>query len=168
MIRTYIALGSNLDNPLQHINNALIELKTHPSLIHIQTSKIYRSTPLGTVNQPDYINAVSCFDTELSAHDLLTVLQHLESQHGRTRSDAVRWGPRTLDLDILLYGDHIIHSPCLIIPHPEMMKRNFVLYPLADINPELIFPEGQQLSIVLEKISQDGLSIVSNEQGVHS
>ena len=159
VVRAYIALGSNLENPKAQIESALVTLNTIPHSSLIKTSRFYRSTPLSGDDQPDYINAVAAFDTTLSAHDLLTELQKIEQSHGRTRS-LKRWGPRTLDLDLVLYGDHIISTPRLLVPHPGISKRNFVLYPLADLDPNLIFPNGHKLQDLLEKVNQDGLVVI--------
>lgn len=156
LVTAFIALGSNINNPKQQILDALQALSSIAEIHHIQTSALYQSTPLGKEAQPDYINAVAAYETELSAHDLLTVLQAIEKQQGRTRTTK-RWGPRTLDLDLLLYGSHVISTPRLIVPHPEMFKRNFVLYPLADIAPDLIMPDGVNLQTLLANCPTTGL-----------
>jgi len=130
-IAAFIGLGSNLDNPVQHINTAQQAIAELPEVEAIAFSPLYTSTPVGPQDQPDYINAVMQINTRLTAMQLLTKLQQIENQHGRIRTE--RWGARTLDLDVLLFDQKTIDQPELKIPHPEMPNRAFVLYPLADI-----------------------------------
>ena len=156
--QTYIALGSNLDDPRQHIRQALVELSQLPETHLLTNSRYYRSSPLGPADQPDFINVVALLETQLSAHDLLIALQGIEQRHGRVRRQ--HWGPRTLDLDILLYGQEVIATVELRIPHPEIAKRNFVLFPLAELAPELVFPGGQTLQELLSKHSWEGLEVL--------
>lgn len=136
----YIGLGSNLDNPIQHIQQALDALSRHADIELKQHSSLYRSAPVGPQDQPEFINAVAEISTHLAALPLLDILQSIENSHQRKR--AVHWGPRTLDLDLLLYGNHVIDHPRLTIPHAHLFDRNFVLQPLAEINANLIFPDG--------------------------
>ncbi len=134
MTLVYLALGSNLDNPEKHLQTALEELSAL-SGAHIKAvSSIYQSPAVGPGEQPDYLNAVLRLSTTMSASQLLEATQAIESKHGRERK--VRWGARTLDIDILLYGSEEIHTPGLQVPHPRMSQRNFVLYPLAEIADE--------------------------------
>lgn len=151
----YIGLGSNLDNPREQVSNALTELaeltESNPqqcrTLCH---SSLYRSDPVGPPGQPDYINAVACLETRLSPLQLLDALQAIEQTHQRVRIQ--HWGPRTLDLDLLLYGDQVIQNERLTVPHTFMKVRNFVLYPLAEIAPNLTLPDGNQLSKLLKNL----------------
>ena len=159
MARAYIGLGSNLDDPLTQVQCALERLALLPDTQLIGQSRLYRSAPVGPEGQPDYINAVACLDTTLSPEALLDQLQHLEHQQGRVRT--LRWGPRTLDLDILLYEALTLQTPRLTLPHPEMTNRNFVLYPLADLAPDLILPNGQSLRSLLDGCPSTGLSVIS-------
>jgi len=149
MITAYIALGSNLNQPREQLDwglQALAELKD--SQLY-QYSSYYRSQPLlladNPAPQPDYINAVAQLQTQLEPLDLLDALQALEDKRGRRR-DVKAWSARVLDLDILLYGDVRINTPRLSVPHPQMLKREFVLYPLYECNPDLILPDGQALA----------------------
>lgn len=137
----YIALGSNLDNPLEQLKQAVESLKTFA--IDFEVSPFYGSKPLGPQDQPDYVNAVAKFKTDLAALDLLDRLQQIENQQGRVRLR--RWGERTLDLDLLLYGNEQIQNERLIVPHIEMKNREFVIVPLYDLSPELILPQGEKL-----------------------
>lgn len=155
MITTYIGLGSNLDNPLAQVNTALNELADLPHTLKVGQSSCYRSDPHGPPGQPDYINAVACLHTELPAHELLDALQALEHQHQRVRIE--HWGPRTLDLDLLLYGDQVIDSERLQVPHPWLAQRSFVLYPLAEIAADLVLPSGQSLASLLALCDAAGL-----------
>ena len=138
-VSAYIGLGSNLQNPLEQVSRAIFELDAVPDCRLDRASSFYRSTALGPADQPDYINAVVRLHTRLSARALLTAMQGIEQRHGRRRH-GLRWGPRTLDLDLLLYADRIIREPGLIVPHPEMVSREFVLYPLYEIAPSLMVP----------------------------
>ena len=118
---------------------ALSELAELPSTEMLHHSRLYRSAPLGPVDQPDYVNAVAALDTRLDAYELLAALQALEHMHGRVRA-GMRWGPRTLDLDLLVFGDLRLASESLTVPHPGIAERDFVLRPLAEIAPTLEIP----------------------------
>ncbi len=157
MTRVYIALGSNLANPLHQVQSALNALAELPQTTLIATSSLYRTPPLGPQDQPDYLNAVVALDTDLSAENLLDHTQKIEQEHGRVRKDE-RWGPRTLDLDILLFGDEIINTERLTVPHYDMKNRQFILYPLAEIAPELRFPSGESLQSVIAQLSAEPLT----------
>lgn len=148
MIRCFIGLGSNLDDPAQQIQTAVAALKNTPQIQFATLSPLYRSTAIGPGLQPDYINAVVELFTTLPATALLHALQAIETQQGRIRT--IRWGARSLDLDLLLYGMDTIDSVELTVPHPRMITRNFVLYPLYDLAPELILPDGTPLAALLD------------------
>ncbi|WP_413283784.1 2-amino-4-hydroxy-6-hydroxymethyldihydropteridine diphosphokinase [Vibrio sp. MA40-2] len=158
MKTVYIAIGSNLNDPVTQTKNAIKALKGLPKSQFLTASSLYSSTPMGPQQQPDYINAVVAIQTELPAIMLLDATQAIELEHGRVRKKE-RWGPRTLDLDILLYGNNTIDSDRLIVPHYGMKEREFVLYPLAEIAPNLIFPDGEVLSNLLSKVDKNGLKI---------
>jgi len=134
----YIGLGSNLQNPHDQVRRALQELGQVPRTRVDRYSSLYRSAPLGPQDQPDYVNAVACLVTGLEPLPLLDALQAIEQAHGRVRER--HWGARTLDLDILLYGDHVLDLPRLQVPHPQMHRRSFVLKPLLEIAPGLEVP----------------------------
>lgn len=153
--RAYIGLGSNLDNPMAQLQRAVDELRTLPDTRLTALSPWYRSAPMGPQDQPDYLNGVAQLSTSLSPPELLRQLQAIEQRHQRVRGR--HWGPRTLDLDILLFGDQHIDLPELQIPHPGIYLRNFVLLPLADIDPNLRFPDGSELAMRLENCPSDGI-----------
>jgi 2-amino-4-hydroxy-6-hydroxymethyldihydropteridine diphosphokinase len=157
-MQAFIGLGSNLQNPVQQITKAFVELTEIPLTKVIATSPLYQNPPVG-FSGPDFINAVAELETTLSAQELLAELFAIEIKHGRTRG-AARNGPRTLDLDLLLYGNVCIETEQLTIPHPRMKQRAFVLYPLADIAGELILPCGIQLSELLLQITRQHLLIM--------
>lgn len=136
----YIGLGSNLDNPAAQLQRALAELTVLPDTRVLKHSRLYQSKPLGPQDQPDYLNAAAALQTRFEALALMRHLQEIEQQHGRRRSTENRWGPRTLDLDLLVYGDLSLQTPELTLPHPELHMRSFVLYPLAELVPELVIP----------------------------
>jgi 2-amino-4-hydroxy-6-hydroxymethyldihydropteridine diphosphokinase len=148
----YIGIGSNLNEPIQQVELGLIELQNlaHSSLL--QRSSLYRSSPLGPSNQPDYINAVAVLNTDLSAIDLLDKLQAIENKQGRLRTGE-RWGPRTLDLDILLYDNEQIDTERLSIPHSGIYDRAFVLFPLYECAPDLVLPNGQRIYDLLKRFT---------------
>ena len=156
-VTAYVALGSNLDHPRQQVADALQELQDLPGSRLLAASSLYRSQPLGPAGQPDYINAVAALTTSLAPEALLDVLQSLENQHGRVRSGE-RWGPRTLDLDLLLYADRRIDTPRLQVPHPHMSERSFVLIPLAEIAPgDLAIPGVGRLDGLLSQLSEQAV-----------
>lgn len=156
MIRTYIAIGSNLVEPVQQARAAIRALAALPDSCLVAVSGLYRSKPMGPQDQPDYINAVAALDTRLTPLALLDATQQIELQQGRVRK-AERWGPRTLDLDILLYGDQQIDHPNLIIPHYGMRTREFVLYPLVEIAPALVLPDGSTLQHWVSQVARNNL-----------
>ncbi len=156
MIRVYIALGSNLAKPVDQVNCALEALAHMPRTQLVVCSAFYRSKPLGPQNQPDFLNAVVALDTELPPEELLDCTQAIEQNQGRVRK-LERWGPRTLDLDLLLYGDRVINTERLTVPHYDMKNREFMLYPLAEIAPEVVFPDGESLQTVLTRVPLNGL-----------
>lgn len=158
MERVYIAIGSNLNDPLQQAQSAIRELHQLPNTKPVIVSSFYRSKPMGPQGQPDYLNAVIALDTELLPATLLEHTQSIELMHGRTRK-ADRWGPRTLDLDIMLYGQQVIQTAYLTIPHYDLKEREFMLYPLAEIAPELRFPDGELLSDRLLLVAKNGLTL---------
>ncbi|WKJ90466.1 2-amino-4-hydroxy-6-hydroxymethyldihydropteridine diphosphokinase [Methylomonas montana] len=160
-VEAYIGLGSNLDDPVVHVNQARLAIAAVPGITEIGFSPLYRSQPVGPQDQPDYINAVMRISTELEPLALLRQLQQIENQHGRLR--LVRWGARTLDLDVLLYDQQIINEPDLIVPHPELAKRGFVLYPLADLAAaEMPIPGLGTLSQLLAACPADGLRKITS------
>ncbi len=136
MVRCFIALGSNVGNPRKQVETAIKELTDLPKTKLLTASSLYKTKPVGFVDQPFFINAVVEIETTLDPEVLLDTLLDLEKQHGRVRGER-HWAPRTLDLDILLYGDEEIDLPHLKIPHPRMHEREFVLVPLAEIAPEI-------------------------------
>lgn len=141
----YLGLGSNLANPAEQLQRALAALEEIPHSTLLAHSSLYASKPLGPADQPDFVNAVALLETALEPHALLDHLQRIEQEQGRTRKTE-RWGPRTLDLDILLFGDRILNDERLVVPHYHMHARAFVLYPLAELAPELVLPDGRPLS----------------------
>ena len=139
MTIAYIGVGSNLDDPRAQVLRAFDELTHLPDTRLTARSSLYRSAPIGHAAQPDFINAVAALDTQLPAEALLRELQALEAQHRRKRSFPN--APRTLDLDLLLYGDAQIDKPGLSVPHPRMHERAFVLQPLVEIAPQVQIPQ---------------------------
>ncbi len=163
MTQCYIALGSNLGNPLQQVESALTALAALADCSLISHSPWYRSQAIGPGQQPDYINGVALLTTTLGPGDLLQQLQAIENSHARQRLE--RWGPRTLDLDILLYGQLELNQPDLCIPHPRLRQRNFVLYPLFDLAPDLTLPCGTPLESLLASCPREGLQILGDVSG---
>ncbi|GLZ97287.1 2-amino-4-hydroxy-6-hydroxymethyldihydropteridine diphosphokinase [Klebsiella quasipneumoniae] len=151
MTLAYIALGSNLVSPLAQVQAAIHALGEIPHSRVVNVSSFYRTPPLGPQDQPDYLNAAVALETTLSPEALLDHTQRIELQQGRVRK-AERWGPRTLDLDIMLFGDAVINSERLTVPHYDMRNRGFMLWPLFEIAPDLHFPDGMALRAVLDDL----------------
>jgi 2-amino-4-hydroxy-6-hydroxymethyldihydropteridine diphosphokinase len=154
----FIGVGANLDEPVEKVRNALAELDRLPATRVAQRSSLYRTAPVGYLDQPDFINAVARIETALDPHRLLAALLEIESRYGRVRS--VRNAPRTLDLDVLLYGDRVLDEQGLSIPHPRMHERAFVLVPLAEIAPEVVIPGRGRVTDLLAAVATDGVSLV--------
>ena len=138
MTTAFVGIGSNLQDPLRQVREAIAELDQLPHTRVVSQSSLYRSAPVGHAEQPDFINAVARLETALPAERLLAELQEVEKRHGRARSFAN--APRTLDLDVLLYGEGTLQLPQLEVPHPRMHERAFVLKPLVEIAPEVSIP----------------------------
>lgn len=155
-VRAYIGLGSNLADPLAQLRQALSALSALPACRLAAVSSFYRSVPMGPPDQPDYINAVAALDTNLAPLSLLDALQGIEHAQGRVRG-AQRWGPRTLDLDLVLFGDQVLDESRLTVPHPGLRERNFVLVPLHELVPDLILPGGEALAQLMQTCSREGL-----------
>ena len=148
-VEVFLGIGSNLQQPRQQVKRAFSALQALPDSRAARCSPLYLSPPMGPKEQPDYVNAVVRLVTRLAPHRLLQQMQAIERGQGRTRE--ARWGPRTLDIDLLLYGDLVLDSPELQLPHPGIAQRAFVLYPLHDIAPDLTIPG---LGTVAELITQ--------------
>lgn len=144
----FIALGSNQAEPITQVIRAFDELRRIPQSRLLARSSLYRSAPLGPQDQPAFINAVAMLDTQLEPEALLDALQDIEQRAGRVRTDE-RWGPRILDLDLLLYANRMIDTPRLKVPHYHMHARSFVLYPLAELAANLTLPDGTPLQTLL-------------------
>lgn len=152
MTVAYIAIGSNLASPLEQVNAALKALGDIPESHILIVSSFYRTPPLGPQDQPDYLNAAVALETSLAPEELLNHTQRIELQQGRVRK-AERWGPRTLDLDIMLFGNEVINTERLTVPHYDMKNRGFMLWPLFEIAPELVFPDGETLREILTSLA---------------
>ncbi len=147
-VRAYVALGSNLDDPPTQLANACNALQHIDQTRLEAVSSVFRSSPVGPGNQPDYLNAVALLITGLPALTLLQALQQIERAQGRVREE--RWGPRTLDLDLLLYGDVSLETDTLTLPHPRMYQRDFVLLPLQELwHENRVLPNGSDLATLL-------------------
>lgn len=161
MISAFLGLGSNLQSPRAQLQRCIDALAQLPGTQLMAVSPFYGSAAVGPGTQPDYVNAVAQIETALAPQDLLTALQHIEQEQGRERGPE-RWLPRTLDLDILLYGDQVVNLPHLHIPHPRMHERNFVLLPLFDLAPDLALPDGQRVRELLQQCSRDGIWLLED------
>jgi len=155
----YIGLGSNLSgsmgDPQQQIQTALEKISDHPEIHELNTSSFYRTSPVGPQDQPEFINAVAQAKTSLTPLALLDYLQQIENEHGRERKE--HWGARTLDLDILIFGQQSIHNTRLIIPHPRIEERAFVLVPLIELEPNFCSASGKSTADLLAKCSDQGI-----------
>jgi 2-amino-4-hydroxy-6-hydroxymethyldihydropteridine diphosphokinase len=136
----FVAAGSNLGDRRALITSAVDALARHEAIAVTAVSAIIETAPIGQPAQGPYLNAVIALETSLKPHELLRACQQIEAAHGRNRAAEQRWGPRRLDLDLLLYGDAVIDEPALVLPHPRMHERSFVLDPLAELAPALVHP----------------------------
>jgi 2-amino-4-hydroxy-6-hydroxymethyldihydropteridine diphosphokinase len=159
-MRAYIALGSNLGNSKQQLLDAIDKLSRLPSSHVLARSRLYRTPPWGNVAQPDFLNAVVIVETPLSPHDLLDALLAIEREAGRTRLGE-RWGPRTLDLDLLHVAGQTVNDERLTLPHPHISERAFVLLPLNDLAPELEIPGQGCVSTLLRAVDTQGCEAVA-------
>lgn len=152
MVRVYVGIGSNLGDSSATVQQAIEELRNLTGIAEFKASPLYESEPMGPPDQPSFINAAAAFLTRDSAATVLSRLQAIETRHGRRR-DGERWGARTLDLDLLLYGDEIVRTNTLAVPHPGIAERNFVLLPLKDLDPGLNIPGQGSVSELLDTLA---------------
>jgi 2-amino-4-hydroxy-6-hydroxymethyldihydropteridine diphosphokinase len=152
----YVGLGSNLDEPAEQVRRAFAALGQIPETRLVRASSLYGSHPMGPVPQPDFINAAAGLLTRLEAGDFFEHLRALERQLGRM-PPRERWGPRRIDLDLLVFGQLRIDTAALQLPHPGIVERNFVLYPLAEVAPELLVPGCGRIAELLARVNPEGL-----------
>ena len=157
----YVALGSNLGDSVAYLNNAIEALKSSSFIEQLAISSFYKSKPHGPQDQPDYLNAVVRFVTPLKAEPLLDFLQSIEDDNSRVRKGVVRWGARTLDLDILFYGDELINTQRLTIPHPRICERAFVLLPLLDLHADLKIDAGNTIKSCINALPDSALQEIT-------
>jgi 2-amino-4-hydroxy-6-hydroxymethyldihydropteridine diphosphokinase len=141
MTACFLGIGSNLGNKRANLDRAVELLASNPRIDIVAVSTFYETAPVGYSDQPDFLNGVLMIETDLSPHELLTAILETENQMGRKRT--IRWGPRVIDVDILLYDAEKVDQDGLQIPHPRMMERRFVLEPLAEIASDLVLPDGR-------------------------
>ena len=156
MHTVYLGLGANLNAPRKQIHAAVAALKALEDVEFVCVSHDYASKPMGPQDQPDYVNAVACVKTALKPEQLLDLTQAIELEHGRVRKEE-RWGPRTLDIDILLFGNDVINTPRLTVPHYGLTEREFVVYPLLEIAPTLVLPNNQSLADITKTLPLNDL-----------
>ncbi|MBE0484745.1 2-amino-4-hydroxy-6-hydroxymethyldihydropteridine diphosphokinase [Marinobacter sp.] len=164
-VMVYVGLGSNLEDPAGQLARAVSELANLPDTTLQAQSPFYASRPVGPQNQPDFVNGAVALATKLPAHQLLDHLQAIEQAHGRERLQ--HWGPRTLDLDLLIYGNDSICDERLTVPHAQLAERDFVLQPLLDLNPELTLPDGRSLQALRRKCPDNRLRLLQPQTGSH-
>ncbi len=164
MTKVYLGLGSNLAEPIKQLDEALKALEQIPQTKLGKCSSYYKSQPMGPSDQPDFVNAVALLETEQAPLTLLKYTQHIELAQGRVRK-AQQWGPRTLDIDILLYGNQQLDYPELVVPHYGMGSREFVLYPLLEISPDLTLPSGERLSALVKRCPLNDLQVIDTSVG---
>ena len=163
IVRAYIGLGSNLQEPVRQIQRAITQLSSLQKSRLLAVSSMYGNPPMGPQDQPDFVNAVAAMETELSARALLKALQEIERQQGRERSGE-RWGPRTIDLDLLVFGAEIVNETGLEVPHPGIGSRAFVLIPLREIAPGLVIPGLGEIDTVTDAMDASALCVIDSEQ----
>lgn len=157
MTRAFIGLGSNQGDSHQQLDQALTALAELPRSVLIRCSPRYWTAPVGDTDQADFLNAVAELDTALEPQDLLRRMQRIEDDLGRERDPDRRWGPRTIDLDLLLFGHAVIRNAELVVPHPRMARRAFVLKPLADLVPRLEVPGMARVAELLDGLDAGGV-----------
>lgn len=154
-VRAFVAFGANLGDPAAAFSSALDHIGALPDTRVVRSSALYRTTPIGVTDQPDYTNAVIEIETRLGARPLLTALLDIELRGGRTR--VTHYAPRVVDLDLLLYGDSIVSEPGLEVPHPRMHRRAFVLVPLAEIAPDASIPGRGRVTALLPRVADQAV-----------
>ncbi|QDA58304.1 2-amino-4-hydroxy-6-hydroxymethyldihydropteridine diphosphokinase [Thermomonas aquatica] len=152
-----VGLGANLGEAVATLRDAIDELARLPDTELLRASRLYRTPAWGRTEQPDFINAVALVETGMPARELLDALLAIERSFGRVRLDGERWGPRTLDLDLLLFGDAVIDEPGLRVPHPHLHERAFALLPLAEIAPQLAIPGIGSVASIAAGMAADGI-----------
>lgn len=153
IVEAFVGLGANLGDAVKAVTEAFAEFDRTPGMRVTARSRLYRTPAWGVTDQPPFVNAVARIDTSLAAPELLAALLAIERAAGRERGDASRWGPRTLDLDLLLYGSNVIDEPGLRVPHPHLHERAFVLVPLAEIAPARVVPGRGSVATLLESMA---------------
>ncbi len=156
----YIGVGSNLQSPARQVEAAIARLADVAHTRVVRSSSLYRSAPFGGIEQPHFVNAVTAVLTRLEPAELLTALHDIEAAHGRERDDT-RWGPRVLDLDLLVYADRRIETTGLTIPHPGIGERNFVLLPLGEIAPDLVIPGLGRVASIPVNMDEPSISLIA-------
>jgi len=172
-VEVWIGLGSNLDDPARQLELALAALQQLAQGDSLRCSSFYLSKALSAERaneehgqQPDYVNAVARMRITLAPHDLLKQLQAIETLQGRVRDETtLRWSSRTLDLDILLYGDEQIDTSTLTVPHPGIRLREFVLYPMYELSPELVIPRLGELAHLVKRCPMRGITLLKDDRG---
>ncbi|MEO2280426.1 2-amino-4-hydroxy-6-hydroxymethyldihydropteridine diphosphokinase [Pseudoalteromonas pernae] len=154
--KVYLGLGANLNDPISQLKQAITALEQLGGTRAHRCSALYASKPMGPQDQPDYVNAVMELECELPPHALLDAIQAIELKLGRVRKEE-RWGPRTLDIDIILFGDKQLDDERLTVPHYGMKEREFVLYPLLELAPELALPDGTSVGSLTTNVPRNGL-----------
>lgn len=159
-VDAFVGVGSNLEAPAEQVRRASEALSRLPETALTARSSLYRSAPMGTPDQPDFVNAVARLTTELPPHALLDELQRIEYEAGRVRTGE-RWGPRTLDLDLLIYGDQRIADERLTVPHPGVAERSFVIVPLTELAPDVVIPDQGRASDLAAVVELGDLSLLA-------
>jgi 2-amino-4-hydroxy-6-hydroxymethyldihydropteridine diphosphokinase len=154
--RAYVGLGANLGDREAAIRRAVELLAATPGIEVVAVSTLRETDPVGFADQPRFLNGVAAFETELTPRGLLDRLLAVEQELGRVRGEGPRFGPRTIDLDLLLYGDEVLDEPGLVVPHPRLVERRFVLEPLHELDPELKLPDGRRVADLLLGLKEGG------------
>ncbi|MFH1498041.1 MAG: 2-amino-4-hydroxy-6-hydroxymethyldihydropteridine diphosphokinase [Verrucomicrobiota bacterium] len=157
MTTAHFALGSNLGDRRAHLASALAALAATPGIRVSAVSPVYETAPVGPPGQDDYLNAVAALETGLAPHALLDTFLAIERDHGRVRTE--RWGPRTLDLDLLRHGENTVHDERLTLPHPRLHERAFVMIPLAAIAPDLVLADGRTAATIAASLDATGVHL---------
>lgn len=165
--RAHIGLGSNLAGPVEQVRAGVRALDALPATRLLRCSSLYLTKPVGLADQPDFVNAVCSIETGLEADELMHALLAIEASHGRRRGEEPAGGPRVLDLDLLLYGGEARNSALLTLPHPRLHERAFVLYPLAEIEPDLVIPGRGPVRALLQRCRHQGVQRLPEPAPLH-
>lgn len=162
LVRAWVGLGSNMHDPARQVRQALKSLAEQPGLQLMRQSRLYSSAPWGEIDQPPFVNAVAEMQCDASPQAVMAILLDIERAQGRIRGEGSRWGPRIIDLDLLLYDDVVINETNLVLPHPHLHERAFVLLPLHELAPHLVVPGHGSIDALIAHVDTADCAVIDN------